>query len=97
MLILLRFSFIECYGPFQFYFYWFTLNLHGKIILISCESGLELAGHGSWATITMPDVSEFTAPIIYAVPMQLLAYHTALSKGTDVDQPRNLAKSVTVE
>ena len=69
----------------------------GKIILISCESGLELAGHGSWATITMPDVSEFTAPIIYAVPMQLLAYHTALSKGTDVDQPRNLAKSVTVE
>ena len=69
----------------------------GKIILISCKSGLELAGHGSWATITMPDVSEFTAPIIYAVPMQLLAYHTALSKGTDVDQPRNLAKSVTVE
>ncbi|MFL2805661.1 MAG: glutamine--fructose-6-phosphate transaminase (isomerizing) [Paracoccaceae bacterium] len=69
----------------------------GKIILISCESGLELAGHGSWATITMPNVSEFTAPIIYAVPMQLLAYHTALAKGTDADQPRNLAKSVTVE
>ena len=69
----------------------------GKVILISCESGLELAGHGSWATITMPDVSEFTAPIIYAVPMQLLAYHTALAKGTDADQPRNLAKSVTVE
>ena len=69
----------------------------GKILLISCESGLNSAGRGSWATITMPDVSEFTAPIIYAVPMQLLAYHTALAKGTDADQPRNLAKSVTVE
>ena len=47
--------------------------------------------------ITMPDVDPFVAPILYAVPVQLLAYHTAVLKGTDVDQPRNLAKSVTVE
>jgi glucosamine--fructose-6-phosphate aminotransferase (isomerizing) len=45
----------------------------------------------------MPDVSELFAPILYAIPAQLLAYHVAVEKGTDVDQPRNLAKSVTVE
>jgi glucosamine--fructose-6-phosphate aminotransferase (isomerizing) len=45
----------------------------------------------------MPNVPDFLAPILYAVPAQLLAYHTAIAKGTDVDQPRNLAKSVTVE
>jgi glucosamine--fructose-6-phosphate aminotransferase (isomerizing) len=45
----------------------------------------------------MPDVSDAVAPILYAIPAQLLAYHTAVAKGTDVDQPRNLAKSVTVE
>ncbi len=45
----------------------------------------------------MPKASAFTSPLIYAVPMQLLAYHTAVVMGTDVDQPRNLAKSVTVE
>jgi len=45
----------------------------------------------------MPDCDPFVAPIVYAVPMQLIAYHTAVAKGTDVDQPRNLAKSVTVE
>ena len=47
--------------------------------------------------ITMPTVNDITAPIYYTVPMQLLAYHIALIKGTDVDQPRNLAKAVTVE
>ena len=47
--------------------------------------------------ILLPDVSEFTAPIVYTLPLQLLAYHVAVLKGTDVDQPRNLAKSVTVE
>ena len=47
--------------------------------------------------ITMPKVNEIIAPIFYTVPMQLLSYHVALIKGTDVDQPRNLAKSVTVE
>ena len=45
----------------------------------------------------MPDIPDALAPILYAIPAQLLAYHTAVAKGTDVDQPRNLAKSVTVE
>ena len=45
----------------------------------------------------LPDVPEFIAPMVYALPVQLLAYHTAVFMGTDVDQPRNLAKSVTVE
>jgi glucosamine--fructose-6-phosphate aminotransferase (isomerizing) len=47
--------------------------------------------------IALPDVDPFVAPILHAIPVQLLAYHTAVVKGTDVDQPRNLAKSVTVE
>ena len=51
----------------------------------------------SGARSEMPEVPEVLTPMIYAVPAQLLAYHTAISKGTDVDQPRNLAKSVTVE
>ena len=49
------------------------------------------------ATIEVPTVDSFVAPILYTIPVQLLAYHTALIKGSDVDQPRNLAKSVTVE
>jgi glucosamine--fructose-6-phosphate aminotransferase (isomerizing) len=49
------------------------------------------------ATIAMPKVHPLIAPLVYAVPVQLLAYHVACAKGTDVDQPRNLAKSVTVE
>ena len=49
------------------------------------------------ATVTMPALEPSVAPIVYAVPIQLLAYHTALARGTDVDKPRNLAKSVTVE
>jgi glucosamine--fructose-6-phosphate aminotransferase (isomerizing) len=48
-------------------------------------------------TVTLPSVDDFVTPILYAIPVQLLAYHTAVAKGTDVDQPRNLAKSVTVE
>jgi glutamine---fructose-6-phosphate transaminase (isomerizing) len=69
---------------------------HGRILLISDAQGIREAGMGAWATITLPDCGIF-APILYAVPAQLLAYHTAIAKGTDVDQPRNLAKSVTVE
>jgi glucosamine--fructose-6-phosphate aminotransferase (isomerizing) len=69
----------------------------GKVILISDAKGLEEAGSGVWDTIEMPAVSGAVAPILYAIPAQLLAYHTAVAKGTDVDQPRNLAKSVTVE
>ncbi|MDQ3482370.1 MAG: glutamine--fructose-6-phosphate transaminase (isomerizing) [Pseudomonadota bacterium] len=69
----------------------------GKIVLISDSKGLEQAGEGCIATIEMPQVHPLIAPIVYAAPVQLLAYHTAVLKGTDVDQPRNLAKSVTVE
>ena len=69
----------------------------GKIILISDARGIEEAGEGCLATIEMPEVHRLIAPIVYAVPVQLLAYHVAVLKGTDVDQPRNLAKSVTVE
>ncbi len=69
----------------------------GKIVLISDEDGLAEAGEGCLATIAMPKVHPLIAPLVYAVPVQLLAYHVACVKGTDVDQPRNLAKSVTVE
>jgi len=55
------------------------------------------AGEGSMATLIMPKVHPLIAPLVYSVPIQLLAYHVAVLKGTDVDQPRNLAKSVTVE
>jgi len=69
----------------------------GKILLISSKKGLaKMKGKATW-TIEMPDVDSFIAPILYTIPAQLLAYHTAVTKGTDVDQPRNLAKSVTVE
>ncbi len=69
----------------------------GKVVLISDRKGIDKAGDGVWATIEVPTVDSFIAPLVYALPMQLLAYHTAVAKGTDVDQPRNLAKSVTVE
>jgi glucosamine--fructose-6-phosphate aminotransferase (isomerizing) len=69
----------------------------GKIVLISDAEGVAAAGEGCIATIEMPRVHPLIAPLVYAVPVQLLAYHTACIKGTDVDQPRNLAKSVTVE
>lgn len=69
----------------------------GKVVLISDAKGLAAAGEGCMATIEMPAVHPLIAPLVYAVPVQLLAYHVARVKGTDVDQPRNLAKSVTVE
>ena len=69
----------------------------GKVILISDAEGIAEAGEGCMATIEMPSVHPLIAPLVYAVPVQLLAYHVAVAKGTDVDQPRNLAKSVTVE
>ncbi|GGB63018.1 glutamine--fructose-6-phosphate transaminase (isomerizing) [Blastomonas aquatica] len=69
----------------------------GKVVLISDAQGLAEAGEGCLATIEMPKVHPLIAPLVYAVPVQLLAYHVAVAKGTDVDQPRNLAKSVTVE
>lgn len=70
---------------------------HGQILLISDSDGIANGGEGVRATLTMPKGGGAFQPILYAVPMQYLAYHTAVAKGTDVDQPRNLAKSVTVE
>ncbi len=68
-----------------------------QVVLISDAQGLAAAGEGLVATLEMPAVDPLIAPLVYAVPVQLLAYHVAVVKGTDVDQPRNLAKSVTVE
>ena len=69
----------------------------GKVVLITDATGAATAGEGVWRTVVLPEVADMFAPILYALPAQLLAYHTAVAKGTDVDQPRNLAKSVTVE
>ena len=68
----------------------------GKVLLISDKEGIEKAGK-VWASIEVPTTNSFITPLIYAIPVQLLAYYAAIAKGTDVDQPRNLAKSVTVE
>ena len=68
----------------------------GRVLLISDAEGIEKAGK-VWASIEVPKTNPFVTPLLYAVPVQLLAYHAAIAKGTDVDQPRNLAKSVTVE
>jgi glucosamine--fructose-6-phosphate aminotransferase (isomerizing) len=68
-----------------------------KVILISDDAGITLAGNRADHVIRLPDGDGFTLPILAAIPLQLLAYHVAVAKGTDVDQPRNLAKSVTVE
>ncbi len=70
---------------------------NGRVLLITDQAGADVASDGVWKTIVMPPVHDMLAPILYAVPAQLLAYYTAVRKGTDVDQPRNLAKSVTVE
>jgi len=69
----------------------------GKVVLISDKKGLDLAADRTWKTIEVPETDPFITPLLYALPIQMLAYHTAVAKGTDVDQPRNLAKSVTVE
>ncbi|MTH64971.1 glutamine--fructose-6-phosphate transaminase (isomerizing) [Paracoccus shanxieyensis] len=70
---------------------------HGQVLLISDAEGIEAGGDGVYASLAIPQGGGMFQPILYAVPMQYLAYHTAVAKGTDVDQPRNLAKSVTVE
>jgi glucosamine--fructose-6-phosphate aminotransferase (isomerizing) len=69
----------------------------GKIILVTDEEGARVAGHGVRDIIVLPKAASFVMPILATIPVQLLAYHTAVFMGTDVDQPRNLAKSVTVE
>src|SRR5690606_37257707 len=69
----------------------------GRVILLTDAAGRAELGDGIARIVELPTVVPFVAPILYALPIQLLAYHTAVLKGTDVDQPRNLAKSVTVE
>ncbi|WP_336082534.1 glutamine--fructose-6-phosphate transaminase (isomerizing) [Thalassospira sp. CH_XMU1448-2] len=69
----------------------------GRVIFISDAPGLSKLGDMASATVELPKVADFVAPILYTIPVQMLAYHVAVHKGTDVDQPRNLAKSVTVE
>ena len=66
----------------------------GRVIFMSDTEGMKVLGKLAAATVALPVVNSFVAPILYAIPVQLLAYHTAVLKGTDVDQPRNLAKSV---
>lgn len=74
-----------------------TVARGGKVLLITDEKGSEKLKDICQWIVVLPDVHALVAPILYALPIQLLAYHTAVAKGTDVDQPRNLAKSVTVE
>ena len=69
----------------------------GKVILVTDAKGAKNAGDGVWQTIVIPATEQVVSPLVYTIPVQLLSYHTAVAKGTDVDQPRNLAKSVTVE
>jgi glucosamine--fructose-6-phosphate aminotransferase (isomerizing) len=78
-------------------------NLHevvarqGRVVVISDSEGIRRSGVAADSAIAVPYCAPFVAPVLYALPLQLLAYHVAIHKGTDVDQPRNLAKSVTVE
>ena len=69
----------------------------GKLILLSDAAGIAKLGDFAEHVNELPAVDDFAAPILYSLPVQILAYLTAVEKGTDVDQPRNLAKSVTVE
>jgi glutamine---fructose-6-phosphate transaminase (isomerizing) len=69
----------------------------GKIILIADPRGVKAAGVDTLLSLRLPDMPTLVTPLVYAIPVQLIAYHTAVALGTDVDQPRNLAKSVTVE
>jgi glucosamine--fructose-6-phosphate aminotransferase (isomerizing) len=69
----------------------------GRVIFFSDAKGVKRLGGKTATAIALPEADPFVAPILYAIPVQLLAYHAAVAKGTDLDQPRNLAKSVTVE
>jgi glucosamine--fructose-6-phosphate aminotransferase (isomerizing) len=69
----------------------------GRIVLVTDAKGSEEAMVDSAHTLVLPDMAATVTPLVYALPVQLIAYHTAAAIGTDVDQPRNLAKSVTVE
>ncbi|MBX2835133.1 MAG: glutamine--fructose-6-phosphate transaminase (isomerizing) [Micavibrio sp.] len=75
-----------------------TVARGGKVFLITDDKGQKsLKDLATWSIVTSEEVNPFIAPILFSIPVQLLAYHVAVTKGTDVDQPRNLAKSVTVE
>jgi glucosamine--fructose-6-phosphate aminotransferase (isomerizing) len=74
-----------------------TVARGGKILSFSDAAGIKKLDELSNWSVTMGEIHPFVAPILYTIPMQLLSYHVAVAKGTDVDQPRNLAKSVTVE
>ena len=69
----------------------------GRVVMISDAAGVARLADRLAYGIAVPNCDAFVAPLLYAIPIQLLAYHVAVLKGTDVDQPRNLAKSVTVE
>jgi len=69
----------------------------GRVVFFSDKEGIERLSAKVYSSMALPSVDPVVAPILYAIPVQLLAYHVAVAKGTDVDQPRNLAKSVTVE
>jgi glucosamine--fructose-6-phosphate aminotransferase (isomerizing) len=70
---------------------------HGQVMLITDAQGRASASDSTHSLLELPATGDLSGPIVYALPAQLLAYHTAMAKGTDIDQPRNLAKSVTVE
>jgi glucosamine--fructose-6-phosphate aminotransferase (isomerizing) len=90
-------------APSDEYFEKTASNMHevmargGRVLLFSDKAGIAAAGQDWSRSFWVPKVDPFVAPILYAIPVQLLAYHVATARGTDVDQPRNLAKSVTVE
>jgi glucosamine--fructose-6-phosphate aminotransferase (isomerizing) len=94
---------VVAFAPYDLLFEKTLSNLHevaarrGRVVLVTDEAGAERAGDIAWRTIVMPTVDALTAPIVHAVAAQFIAYHAALATGKDVDQPRNLAKSVTVE
>ena len=69
----------------------------GKVLMLTDNDDYNEPVHNPWKVVNMPKAATLSSPILYAIPLQLLAYYTAIAKGTDVDQPRNLAKSVTVE
>jgi glucosamine--fructose-6-phosphate aminotransferase (isomerizing) len=74
-----------------------VVRARGGRLFVIADSATGIAGENGTTVIPMPHAESYVAPIVYTVPLQLLSYHVAVLKGTDVDQPRNLAKSVTVE
>lgn len=73
------------------------VRARGGVLYVFADETLGMASEDGYEVFNMPAAAEIVAPILYTIPLQLLAYHVAVLKGTDVDQPRNLAKSVTVE